>query len=298
MLSVEEALDRILARIPTLPPERKPLLDALGQVLAEEIVADLDLPQVANSAMDGYAVRAADTGGADRDRPCVLAVVGEVVAGREAAVSVGPGQAVRIMTGGMLPAGADAVVPFEATDEAALAGRIKPSGLPERVTILAPARPGQAVRPPGEDVRRGQVVFSAGRTLRPAEIAVLAAIGRAEVAVIRRPVVAILGTGDELVEPGGPIGPGQVYNSNAYGLAAAVRQAGGIPRVLGIARDSLNAVRAKVEEAFGDDLLLTSGGVSKGDRDFVRDVLADLGEVTLWSINMRPGKPLAFGLLR
>lgn len=298
MLSVEEALERILAWIPTLPPERKPVLEALDQVLAEDVVAGIDLPQVTNSALDGYAVRAADTVGASRDRPRVLQVIGEVPAGGAGVTTVGPGQAVRIMTGGPVPAGADAVVPFELTNEAARAGKVKPGVLPATVEIHAPVRVGQALRQAGEDIRRGQIVLTAGRLIRPAEIAVLTALGYRDVAVYRRPLVAILATGDEIVEIGEPLGPHQVYNSNAYALAAAVRRAGGIPHMLGIARDTREEIRAKVGQALTCDLLLTSGGVSKGDKDFVRDILAEQGEVMLWSVNMRPGKPLAFGLLR
>ena len=295
MISVEEALQRILGYVHVLEPEEKPLLDALGQVLAEDVVADYHIPPLDNTAMDGYAVRAADTAGASLQNPVRLRVLGELAAGHMYAGEIAPGTAVRIMTGAPLPAGADAVVPFEDTDEPS--GRefgsfAKPV---ESVAIFHAVSKGDNVRRAGEDVRKGTTVLTKGMTLRPAHIGALANLGYATVSVIRRPVVAVLSTGDELVPLGEPLGPGKIHDSNTYSVAALVRQSGGVPKPLGIARDSVEDLTAKIRGGLDADMLVTSAGVSRGDYDVVKDVLAREGQVDFWTVRMKPGKPLAFG---
>ncbi|MGQ9803370.1 MAG: molybdopterin molybdotransferase MoeA [Anaerolineae bacterium] len=284
VLSVEEALERILATVRVLESEWVPLLEALGRVLAEEVAADRNIPPLPNSAMDGYAVRAADVA----QVPARLRVIAEAPAGRLCPVEVGPGTAVRIMTGAPVPSGADTVVPFEHTR---LDG--------EWVEILRETRPGANVREAGEDVRAGQVVLTPGCVLRPQEIGMLAALGRTEVAVIRRPRVAILATGDEVVLPWETPGPGQIRDANSYTVAAQVRKYGGIPLILGVVRDEETLVREGVRRALAEraDLIVTSGGVSIGDFDLVKQVLAAEGEMRFWSLNMKPGRPLAFGVV-
>ena len=288
VLSVEEALERILATVRVLEPERVPILEALGRVLAEEVVADRNIPPLPNSAMDGYAVRAADVAGV----PARLRVIAEAPAGRLCAAEVGPGTAVRIMTGAPIPAGADTVVPFEHT-------RVVQDESCATIEVLRETRPGANVREAGEDVRTGQVVLTPGRVLRPQEIGMLAALGRTEVAVIRRPRVAILATGDEVVPPWETPGPGQIRDANSYTVAAQVRQYGGVPLILGIVRDEETLVREGVRRALAEraDLIVTSGGVSIGDFDLVKQVLAAEGEMRFWSLNMKPGRPLAFGVV-
>lgn len=295
MISVEEALRRILATINLLEIEEKPVLDALGQVVAEDVVSNIDIPPLDNTAMDGYAVRAADTDGASEQSPVTLRVVGELAAGYLFGGAVEPGTAVRIMTGAPMPRGADAVVPFEETDEPS--GRAFGSFAKSRdaVGILKAASAGANIRRAAEDIRRGQAIIRAGAVLHPAQIGVLASLGNATVRVHRRPVVAILSTGDEVREPGQPLAPGQIYDSNAYSIAAMVLANGGVPKRLGIAKDTVEALTAKLREGLDADMLVTSAGVSRGDYDVVKDVLAKEGEVDFWTVRMRPGKPLAFG---
>lgn len=295
MISVEEALERILSFVTVLDVEDQPILEALGQVAAEDVVSDIDIPPLDNTAMDGYAVRASDTLGASLETPVTLRVTGELAAGYVFRGEVSPGTAVRIMTGAPVPAGADAIVPFEETDEPV--GRAYGSFAKSRdvVGVLVPAEAGANIRRAAEDVHRGQPIIPRGAVLHPAQIGVVASLGRATVSVYRRPVVAILSTGDEVKEPGTPLGPGQIYNSNTYSIAAMVQANGGIPRRLGIARDTVEALTAKLREGLDADMLVTSAGVSRGDYDVVKDVLATEGEVDFWTVRMRPGKPLAFG---
>ncbi len=312
VISVEEARERILSSFSVLPAGRRPLLEALGQVLAEDIVSDIDVPPRDNSAMDGYAVRADDTRGASESSPVSLKVIGEVAAGYESDREVTPGTAIRIMTGAPVPAGADAVVQFEDTDEG------RPPRLVHRMGVESGGRPsaregkarvaeggevkvyklapvGLNIREAGEDLKRGQLVFTKGTVIRPSEAGVLASLGYAQVPVYRRPRVAILSTGDELVDINEPLPPGKIRNSNSYSVAALVLRYGGIPVLLGIARDVVEQLTAKLEQAQSADMLITSGGVSMGDYDVVKDVLAAKGEVGFWQVRMKPGKPLAFG---
>jgi len=298
MISVDEALERILNYVSVLEPEEKPILEALSQVLAEDVIAPFNIPPLDNSAMDGYAVQAASTVGASRSSPVELQVVGELAAGYVFEGEVTPGTAVRIMTGAPVPRGADAVVPFEETEEAAHKAPTTARRIDEGVRILTEARPGSNIRRAGEDIREGQRVLAKGVVLRPAEIGVLASIGRVMAKVVRRPVVAVLSTGDELVEVGQPLPPGRIYDSNVYSLAALIERYGGIPKVLGIATDTVEALVDKIHQGLDADMLLTSAGVSRGDYDMVKDVLAREGEIDFWTAAMKPGKPLAFGFFR
>ena len=294
MLSVEDALDRILGNFSVLETERVPLLDALGQVLAEDATATHDIPPLDNSAMDGYAIQAASVTGASEDSPVTLKVIGLVTAGDLPSDTVVPGTAVRIMTGAPIPEGADTVVPFEDTDEV---DRRNTGRSLNEIGVRFQATLGADIRPAGQDVQSGTLVLSKGTTLRPAEIGVLASLGFDTVNVVRRPVVAILSTGNELLHPGDEYAPGKIYDSNGYSVAASVRRYGGVPLQLGIARDNLESMNSKLAEGLKADLLITSAGVSKGDYDMVKDVLAQHGHIDFWSVRMRPGKPLAFGLL-
>ncbi|MFW6150854.1 MAG: gephyrin-like molybdotransferase Glp [Chloroflexota bacterium] len=294
MISVEEARERILSYVSVLEPEEKPILECLGQVLAEDVVSDVDVPPADNSAMDGFAARAADTVGASEAAPRYLSVVGEVPAGRAPDCEVGEGTAVRIMTGAFVPPGADAVVQFENTDEEAQGSE----GSLREVGVYRQVRVGQNIRARGEDISRGQVVLAKGKVLRAAEVGVLASVGRTVTKVVRRPRVSILSTGDELVEAGEVPGPGQIFNSNSYSIAAEVLRYGAVPRVLGVARDSIDSLNEKITEGLKADMLITCGGVSLGDYDVVKDVLAQRGEIALWTVSMKPGRPSAFGLLK
>lgn len=296
MLSVEDALGRILDMFRPLESERKPLLEALGQVLAEDVVSTLDIPPLSNSAMDGYAVQYEAIEGATYDVPKALRVIGHLAAGQLPQQEVVSGTAVRIMTGAPIPPGADTVVPFEETDEFERKRLgMRPLEIAE-IRIRSDIPRGSNVRPAGQDIKEGQMVLKRGTLLRPSEIGVLASLGRDTVEVIRRPVVAVIATGDELLEPGEPASAGKIYNSNSYSVSAAILRYGGIPRLLGIAGDNLESMNSKLEDGLNADLLLTSAGVSRGDYDIVKDLLASRGEIAFWSVRMRPAKPLAFGV--
>jgi molybdopterin molybdotransferase len=296
MISVEEARERILRAISRLPVEERALGESLGQVLAEDAYSPVTIPPLDNTSMDGYAVRATDTAGASEKAPVTLRVIGEVAAGYIFQGEIEPGSAVRIMTGAPIPRGADAIVPFEETDEPP--GRNFGSFAKGRgsVGVLKAAEPGANVRRAGEDVAGGSLVMRAGTELGAAQIGVLASLGLATVQVYRRPLVAIISTGDELLDLGRPHAEGKIYDSNSYSVAALVQEAGGTPKRLGISRDTVEHLTAKIHEALRDcDLLITTAGVSRGDYDVVKDVLLREGQVDFWTVRMRPGKPLAFG---
>lgn len=289
MLSVEEALDKVLGMFRALEAETVPLLDAPGRTLAEDVYSDIDIPPHDNSAMDGYAVIAADTVDARSDTPVRLRVIENLAAGYVAAQRVTPGTAIRIMTGAPVPAGADAVIQFEDTQQEGA-----------WVALFKPVTVGRDIRLAGEDVRRGELILAKGTPVRPQEVGMLASLGRATIRVTRRPRVAILATGDELVDIDEPLGPGKIRNSNGYSNAAQVLKCGGVPVMLGIARDTEDDLVAKIRQGLdqGVDLFLTSGGVSVGDFDVVKTVLAAEGEMGFWRVRMKPGKPLAFGTLK
>ena len=283
LMSADDALARILDGVPTLPAVETPLLDALGLVLAEDVAAERDVPPFRNSAMDGYAVRGDDVASA----PVELRVVGEVAAGGFPDREVGPGEAMRIMTGAPVPEGADTIVRVEDTDNAT-----------DIVTITAATPKGMAIRQAGEDLRKGERVLASGTVLRAAEIGLLASVGRAHIRVRKRPRVAVFSTGDEIVDLDAPLGRGQIRDSNRYTLASAVRAAGAEPWVGGIVPDSPDALRAALREGLAADAIVTSGGVSVGDHDHLKPVLSELGTIDFWAIAIRPGRPLAFGELR
>lgn len=288
MLSVEEALEKVLSMFHPLEPEEVDLLDSLGRVLAEDVFADMDIPPLDNSAMDGYAVRAEDTKGASPQNPRPLRIIHEVPAGSISEKTIEPGGAIRIMTGAPIPPGADAVIRFEDTRREG-----------DLVYVMKEVKPGADIRRAGEDVKKGELKLRRGLVIRPAEVGMLAALGKKRVKVIRRPRVAILATGDELVDLDETPGPGKIRNTNTYSNAAQVVKYGGIPIILGIARDQREELAAKLREGIEKDadLILTSGGVSVGDFDLVKEVLALEGEITFWQVRMKPGKPIAFGIL-
>ncbi len=285
MIDVGTVQQTILAACPVLAAVELPLAEALGCVTAGEAVAGHDVPSFPNSAMDGYAVRAADTAGA----PVVLDVVGTAAAGAAPGVEVGSGQAVRIMTGAVVPSGADAVVMVERTSAAG----------DGRVRVEAAAAAGDHLRLPGEDLRAGQVLFGAGTELGPGHLGVLASVGATSVHVVPRPRVGVLSTGDELVAGGGPLRPGQIRDSNRPMLLALAARAGCVPVDLGTAPDDETAITEAIERGLATcDAVLSSGGVSVGDFDYVKVVLDRLGDMHWWQVAVRPAKPLAFGTVR
>jgi molybdopterin molybdotransferase len=288
MISVHDALTTILETVSPQAGERIGLLEAVGRVLAEEIRSEREVPPFANSAMDGYAVRWDDIRHASADNPTPLPIVEVIQAGAVPTQEVTTGAASKIMTGAVMPRGADTVIRVEDTDEH-----------DGRVRVKRPEARGTHIRASGEDIHRGQVVLETGRVLRPADVGLLASVGRSLALVHQRPRVAILSTGNELAEVDEALRPGQIVNSNAYTLAAAVREAGGIPVPLAIARDTLAEIRAALGEAVRHDVVLSTGGVSVGDFDFVKSAMDELGMRRLfWQVAQRPGKPLTFGLLR
>jgi molybdopterin molybdotransferase len=287
-LAAGEAARRILAEVRRQPALRVPLDDALDSVLAEDIVSPLDIPPWDNAAMDGYAVRGDDVAGANEERPARLRVVEHIPAGAFPTRSIGPGESARIFTGAPVPDGADTVVRQEDTD---LGG--------ETVTIVRDRDRGVNVRPAGEDIERGATVFTAGTVLGAAQLGVLASLAVAHPLAYRRPRVAILGGGDEIVDVDRPeeiLSGRKIASSNTHTLVALVRKAGGEPVNLGIARDTPESLREHLGRALDCDLLITSAGISVGEHDYVRAVLDDLGgEQRFWRVRMRPGAPVGFG---
>ncbi|WP_309248672.1 gephyrin-like molybdotransferase Glp [Streptomyces sp. MNP-20] len=316
MWSVDEHLEDILAAVRPLEPIELQLLDAQGCVLVEDVTVPVSLPPFDNSSMDGYAVRAADVAGAGEEFPAVLTVVGDVAAGPGEQPTVGPGQAARIMTGAPLPPGAEAVVPVEWTDgglgEGPVSGMRAHSAAPEgasgEVRVYRPAKPGAHVRARGSDVRAGDRALTAGTVLGAAQIALLAAIGRGTVTVRPRPRVVVLSTGSELVQPGEELADGQIYDSNSFSLTAAAREAGAIAYRVGAVADDAETLRSTIEDQLiRADLVVTTGGVSVGAYDVVKEALSAIGDpddekglgagggVEFRKLAMQPGKPQGFG---
>ncbi len=286
MIPVKEALIRILDLVPRLGQERVGLLQAQGRVLAEDVFSSRKIPPWDNSAMDGYAVRSFDIAQASKENPVLLLVLSDLPAGRVFEGRVGPGESVRIMTGAPLPDGADTVVPVEETANAD--GKVK---------ILAAIPAGGNIRRAGEDVVIGEKVLEEGTVLRAAHAGMLASLCRSSVYVYQRPRVAVLSTGDELLEIDEPWQDGKIINSNSYSIAGQVLECGGEPIQLGIARDRREELSAKMKEGLAADILITTGGVSVGDYDLVKGLLNELGQMNFWKVAMRPGQPLAFGRL-
>ena len=299
MISVSQARGIILENIrPLKETEVVDIGSCLGRVLSFELKAKENIPPFDNSAMDGFAIRTRDLIGASRKNPNVLEVVESLPAGYPAKRSVGSMQAIRIMTGAPLPKGADSVVMVE--DTLCNDGRwAKDEGRNEFVKIYKAVEKGENVRYAGEDVQKGEVVIKKGTVLKSGHIGLLASLGIAKIKVFREPRVAILATGDELVEIGRKLSPGKIRNSNAYSLYAQALKVSAIPVLLGIARDNKKDLEQKIRKGLSADMLLVSGGVSVGDYDFVKDVLKDLGtKMKFWRVAMKPGKPLAFGMIK
>jgi molybdopterin molybdotransferase len=287
MLSVEEAREVVLRHAPARRVERLAIDQALGFVLAGDLTACEPLPPFPRSGMDGYALRSADTASATRENPLTLPLSGVIPAGHPMSASLQPGSAASIMTGGAIPAGADAVIRLEEV-------RVTPEG----IQLFRPVPAGENVAPIGEDVQAGQMILQAGHRIRPAEVNLLTAIGITEVAVFARPRVGILCTGDELVPAGQPLGYGQIRNSNGPGLAALVRAAGCTPIELGIAHDVTDVIAGAIGHAVDCDLILTTGGVSVGEFDVVREALTVMGaEQLFWRISIKPGTPVCASVL-
>jgi len=282
MISINSALDAVLAAVTPVAAEEVELLGAFGRVLAETVISPEDVPSFDNSAMDGYALCGADLASGRRD----LLVTVEIPAGRHSDVPLAAGEAAKIMTGAPLPPGADAVVPVEQTRQEGAT-----------VSILQPVASGEHVRHRAEDIKRGDVVLERGTVLGPAEVGLLASVGLARVPVASRPRVAILATGSELVPPGTPVGLGQIRNSNSFTAHGQVLAAGGRPVPLGIAHDDIEETRRLIARALDEEVVLTSGGVSVGEFDFVKQVQEELGvERRFWRVAVKPGKPMAFGV--
>jgi molybdopterin molybdotransferase len=292
VISVDQALEEVLKHTSVLEAEESPILSCLGQVLAEDVSSAINIPSLDNSAMDGYAVRAADTRGASQKSPRILRVIDTVAAGAVSHSRVEPGTAVRIMTGAPVPDGADSVVRFEDTDE------LERQGIPAEIGVLIEVTPGAEIRRAGEDIAVGSLVLKQGTRLRASEIGVLASLGCGKVKVIRRPVVAILSTGDEIADISHPLSQGKIYNSNSYSLAALVQRYGAVPRMLGIALDNEESLLDRLSAGRDADMVVTSGGVSLGDYDVVRKVLEKEGRTVFWRVREKPGKPFVFGLLK
>jgi molybdopterin molybdotransferase len=314
--SVNEHLESILGQLSPLDPIDLQLLDAQGCVLVEDVTVPTSLPPFPNSSMDGYAVRVADTKAATSEHPAVLDVIGDIAAGAGEPPTVGPGQAARIMTGAPLPPGAEAVVPVEWTDGGSGAGPADsmapygadPSGATGEVRVHRAPQPGQFVRERGSDVTAGELALAAGTVLGPSQIGLLAAIGRATVTVRPRPRVVVVSTGSELVHPGEELGPGSIHDSNSFTLTAAARAAGAIAYRVGAVADEVETLRATIEDQLiRADVIVTSGGVSVGAYDVVKEALTSLGgsfgddaeaaagHVDFRKLAMQPGKPQGFG---
>ena len=287
MITVEEALEKILSYIQPLGSEKVSILEALGRVIAEDIYADRDIPPLDNSGMDGYAVRSEDIRNADQNHPVRLEVIEDLPAGFISTKTVGKGQAIRIMTGAPIPRGADTIVPVEETKKK-----------DEFVSIFKSFPTGEYIRKAGEDVKRGDHIISKGDIIRPAEAGMLASLGRSFIFVYQRPLVAILCTGEELVDVDGDLDEIKIVSSNSYTLAAQVKDCGAISVQLGIAKDRKEEIKEKLLQGLRADVLISSAGISAGDYDFVKEILIDLGmEIVFWKVAMKPGKPVVFGTI-
>jgi molybdopterin molybdotransferase len=285
--SVDEHLRAVLQTVQPLPPFEQPLAEVLDQALCEDVSSPISLPSFDNSAMDGYAVRAADLAGASDANPVTLPVTGEIAAGAGGPMAVAAGAAVRIMTGAPMPHGADAVVPVEWTD-----------GGIASVRVVQQPEVGNSIRRAGEDLVAGTQVLDSGTVLGPRQIALLAAIGRSRVLARPRPRVVVISSGSELREPGSPLAEGEVYDANSYALAAAARRAGAVAYRVGAVEDDPKKVLDTLnDQLVRADLVITSGGVSKGAYDVVKEVLSDLGTVDFAEVVMQPGKPQGFGVI-
>jgi molybdopterin molybdotransferase len=297
LISVSEALQRLSASFSPVDIEEVPLIQAAGRVISNKIKSDINLPLFTNSSMDGFAVRAEDIEGAREDQPVSLNVVEDIPAGIRPSKEIGNNQAARIMTGAPLPEGANAVVPIEDTDQYYSGSRTQSQLLPGEISVYRSVSEGAYVRLVGEDVTSGEVVLKSNSRLRPQDLGLLAMLGFSQISVFRRPRIVILSTGDELLPVDVPLQPGKIHDSNAYTLSALISRDGGLPEYLGIVPDQERAVRGSLETAVKHDadLILSSAGVSVGAFDFVRSIIQSDGDLEFWRVNMRPGKPVAFG---
>jgi molybdopterin molybdotransferase len=285
MVSVDEALEKILSFIKPLGAEKVSILDALGRVIAEDLYASRDIPPLDNSAMDGYAVRWEDVKNTSKDLPVRLEVIEDLPAGFISKKTLQKGQAIRIMTGAPIPKGADHVIPVEDTKREN-----------QWVYVLHAVSKEKNIRKAGEDVKKGDLILSKGDLIRPPEVGMIASIGRSFVSVYQRPLVAILCTGEELVDVDGPLDDSKIVSSNSYTLSAQVKDCGAIPIPLGIAKDEKGDIEEKLRQGLRADVLISSAGVSVGDYDFVKEALKDLGmEMVFWRVAMKPGRPMTFG---
>ena len=294
MISLEEARALVLSQVEALPVETVSILDAVGRVAAADLRSDIDISPFAHSAMDGFAVRAADLAAASEDAPVELDVIAEVAAGETYDGPMASGQCVRIMTGAPVPDDADAVVKYE------VVGVVSGDGKPgSRVSFSHPAQPRANIREAGEEAKAGEVIVEAGEVISTAGVGFLAGCGILDVPTYRRPRVAVAAIGSELVNPDELPTAGKIRNSNSYALAACVQAAGGVPTILPIVEDTHEALAQVVREATCDyDFVITSGGASNGDFDFIKPVVEDLGELLMTTVNMRPGKAQTFGIVQ
>ena len=294
LLSVEQARERILSQLDPVGTETIPLTACANRILSVDIIAADDLPLFDNSSMDGFAIQAADTSNADPGSRVTLRVIADIPAGSTPTVFVAPGQAARIMTGAQMPQGADSVIPVEDTD---FNDRSSGTPAPQTISFEKPVNIGENVRRRGMDVRAGDAVLKKGNPLKPQDIGLLAMLGFPEVAVYKRPLIALLSSGDELLEAGAPLESGKIRDSNSYMLASLVESTGAEVLRLGIAKDTRESVQGLIEQAvmLNANMILSSAGVSVGAFDYVKDVVESNGSLDFWRVNMRPGKPLAFG---
>ena len=290
MLSVEDAREKILSKFEILNPTQINILDSVGSIVSEDIISEINVPPLDNSAMDGYAVIKDDLINADDENIIYLDVIEEIPAGSIPKLSLSTGQASRIMTGAPIPSGSDAVVPFDDTNELENNDKSK-IGIKINVKNL------ENIRKKSEDIKKGSIIIKKGSLITSATIGVMASIGLEKVSVIRKPIIGILSTGNELLEPGEKNQDGKIYNSNTYTLSSLVKEFGATPLIQKHALDKVEDLEKKLKKLRDVDLIVTSAGVSKGDYDIVKDVLDKNGDINLWSVNMRPAKPLAFGII-
>jgi len=293
MLSVEEARDKILSQFGVLNAQNFLITEALGLVTSDQVRSEINIPPLDNSAMDGYAVMSTDVSTATYEHPVMLEILETIPAGSLPTKRLKTGAASRIMTGAPVPEHCDAVIPFEDTTEK----DFSKSGRLTEIGIRTSVSPGTNVRVKGKDIKEADSVLEEGHVITAATIGVLASMGMSHVRAIRKPVVSILSTGNELLSPGEKPAEGKIFDSNSSSIMASVIQLGAIPRYIGIARDEMGSVREKLREAMESDLVISSAGVSKGDYDMVKDVMSEHGDLQFWSVRMRPAKPLAFGTL-
>lgn len=283
--SVDDALGRLLEKVKNLEVEEVDIVNALGRVLAEDITARADVPPFDRAAMDGYALRGENTFGASQGNPLYFKVTGEVMPGKSPGRAIADYEAVKIMTGAPLPEGANAVAMFEYVRE-----------LGDEIEVVKAVTPGKNVSRRGEDVKKGDMLLRKGKKVKPQDVALMAALGRGHVSVRRRPKVGIIATGDELVDPGRGLGGAEIYDANSYSISSLVKRDGGMPNLYGIVKDDYHRVKKTVVKALGEDVVIISGATSVGERDFVPQIVSELGEVVFHGVAMRPGEPTGAGL--